>query len=282
MKIWLRRVLWTVALSGAVLLPAAYGQDPVKVIDPKIIEVSNKIMQDIFAEIKAAQPKYKELSGLSDEHLSKNAQGILVLKYQYAPQVESEDPLQQDLPYAVGLTIEGLEQWTFSARKGMFNYGFPLLNLKISGYQQKHPIRTQFNIDPLVKKYGQILADEQQKLMPLQITIEPSKASFRTDEDVVVDIILKNVSKRHMYVRPLNKETLYFLIDDQYWGTKPNEGSPDEIQKILYSGEEIRMQYRIGMFPQPKTIHMMCFYRMAIRGVNPFGKTEIPIVKPQK
>lgn len=279
MKAWLRTVLLAVVLIAMMSVPATHGQDPAMTIDPKIIEVSNQIMRDIFAEMKQAQPKYKELSGLSERHLSKNVEGIYALKYQYAPQAESEDPFQQDLPYAVGLTIEGLEQWTFSSRKGMFNYGFPLLNLKISGYEQKHPIRTQFNIDPLVKKYGQILADEQQKLMPLQITIAPLKESFKTGEDVVVDIILKNVSKRHMYVRPLNKDTLYFLIDDQYWGTKPTEGSPNEVQRILYSGEEMRMQYRIGVFQQTQTVHMVCFYRMAINGVNPFGKKEISIVK---
>ena len=118
--------------------------------------------------------------------------------------------------------------------------------------------------------------------MPLKIIIEPTKSSFTTNEDVIVEVVLRNVSKRHMYVRPLNKDTLYFLIDDQYWGTKPTEAAPDEVQKILYSGEEERMSYRIGVFQQPQTIHMMCFYRMAIHGVNPFGVQEISIVEAKK
>ncbi|HRZ39661.1 MAG TPA: hypothetical protein P5246_01505 [Candidatus Omnitrophota bacterium] len=268
-------------LIGFMCTGSVFSADD-QAIDPQVIELSNRIMQDIFSEVKTSQPKFKELAQFSDQNLFKNAQGIYAIKYEYKPVAQSGDASQQDLPYELAVTIDGMEQWTFEPRKGMFNYGFPLLKLKISGYQKKHPIRTQFDIDPLVKKYGQILADEQQKLMPLKIIIEPTKSSFTTDEDVIVEVVLRNVSKRHMYVRPLNKDTLYFLIDDQYWGTKPTEAAPDEVQKILYSGEEERMSYRIGVFQQPQTIHMMCFYRMAIHGVNPFGVQEISIVEAKK
>ncbi len=280
MRRWFAAMMILAAVSSVFFIPMTDSLSQEMAIEPEILEISNKIMQDLFAEIKAAQPEFKELANFSDENFFKNAQGIYTIQYQYTPKTEGAEQMQQELPYAMGITIDGLDQWTFPPRKKMFNYGFPLLNVKISGYQEKHPIRTQFDINPLVKKYGQILADEQQKLMPLTITVEPTQPSFSTREQVEVDIILRNVSKRHMYVRPLNKDTLYFLIDDQFWGTKPTEGAPKEVQSILYSGEEIHMRYRIGVFQQPQTIHIMCFYRMGISGVNPFGKSEVSIVKP--
>jgi hypothetical protein len=123
------------------------------------------------------------------------------------------------------------------------------------------------------------LAEEQQNFMPLRVFIRPVKGSFQVRENVEFDVVLKNVSKRHMVVKSLGQETLYFLINKQGWGTSPLSGKQGGSDEVLKSGEETVLRLKGESFQKPQEIELTCFYRMSIDGVNPVGKIRIMITE---
>ncbi len=268
-----------IVLTLLLVVGLAIGADAAElpeapVLDAPIIEVYNAVIMDIYAAVMASKPEFKELRDFGEENLSVNPQGIYAIEYAYQP--DGTD--RTELPYQFAVTIDPVEAWTFPAQSDMFNYAFPILQMKISGYQRRHPLRKQFDVIPFIRRYGERISKIQQEHMPLMISVRPVADTVEVGANVEVDVVLTNVSKRHMYVAPLSDKTLYFLIDDQYWGTPPGKNVSVPATKILYAGESLTMRYQLGVFHKPQVLEVTCHYRMGIRGVTPYGQISLPVV----
>ncbi|MFP4473372.1 MAG: hypothetical protein ACLFPX_05830 [Candidatus Omnitrophota bacterium] len=268
----------------AVLLPVRpvpAGEIPDEpVLDEATVEIARQVILNIFDDIMAAKPDYPALQEFGEDDLYKNPRGLPTIIYEYNPSDVKDDKDPRNDPYAFAVTIDGLEDNSFeSFRKGKFNYGFPALALKISGYQKKHLLRTQFDIMPLVFEHGRLLADHQQDYLPLRLFLRPVKKTFQVKEDIILDVILKNVSKRHMVVKPLSSQSLYFLFNNSFWGTSPTSGKRSQGKKVLKSGESLTLRIKGESFQRAQKVEVTAFYRVNIRGINPSARMTLDIVK---
>lgn len=241
-------------------------------------EICNKVIRNIYYDILTDKKRYRGLADFGEDALYENKQGILTIVYQFDTGKQTNSNLRRD-KYAIAVTIEKMGEKLFQNQEGYFAYGFNVLGLKISGYQRKHLLRTQYDIIPLINKHGTLLADYQQKYLPLQIQMNATKGTFSVREDIYFDVILKNVSKRHMVVKRMNKDTVYFLINNEFWGTLPESGKHGGKSIVLKSGEEISARFKGESFQSSQEVEIRAIYRIAIDGVNPYTTLKIKIVK---
>ncbi|MDP2652706.1 MAG: hypothetical protein Q8Q08_01620 [Candidatus Omnitrophota bacterium] len=261
--------LW--ALSPSVVR----GEDPASgQVDPKTKEIANEAILSIYQDVLAEKENYKELSAFGPSALYENQQGIYAIVYEYKG--TSERPYKT--PYAFGLTIDRIDDRTFPSRATSFNFSFPLLDVKMSGYLNKHLLRTQFDLMPLVQKYGMVLGQHQQSYMPLRMELRPLQDVYYTREDIEFEVVLKNVTKRHMWVRHMGPENLYFLIDNMAWGTYPTSAVGQGASVILRSGDSISLRLKGESFQRPKEFEIYSVYSMSIQGVNPSATLKINVV----
>lgn len=250
------------------VFPAGAQED--RVIPPEAVEISNQVILHIYQDIFDAKAQYPDLADFGEDCLFKNRHGILLIMYE-------PKNSKARVPYRLGITVEGLGDDEFAQENGRFHYMFPKAGLKITGFQQKHPLRTQFDVMPLVTQHGMLLEEYQQEFMPLKIFVRPAKERFKIREDIEFDVALKNVSKRHMIVRSLGHDTLYFMINNQVWGTSPLSGQRGGSNEVLRSGEETVLRFKGESFQRPQEVEITCFYRMSLEGVNPIGRSVFVI-----
>lgn len=253
-----------------------YGEENYSMkLDPETKAVCNKVMVNIYKDILKVKTKYPQLKDFDEKALYENKYGLYAIIYKYEPQ-EGED--KKKVNYEFGLTIDGINEVPFPDKRNTFNLTFPLLGLKFSGYKSRITSRTQYDIAPTINRNGAILSEYQQKFMPLQLTLRTIKDTYKIREDIEFEVILTNVSKRHMYVKSLGMETLYFLFEDMVWGTNPDSQQRGGKDIILKAGESFSLKFRGESFQKPRDIQIYCAYRMSIKGVNPAGTLNVRIV----
>ncbi len=260
--------IFFIILSMSLIVPLALCAMPE--LSPDAMEISNQVMMDFYQGIIAVKADYPDLQNFGPDNLVKNDQGLYVIRYMYP------NPRTGEM-YGFGLTVSAMDVVDFEGEEGRFYYGFPKINLKISGFQKRHALRTQFDVMPMVPKHGIRLAEYQQKFMPLQMRIIPARETFSVAEEIEFDVILENVSKRHMRIKSLGKDTLYFLMNDSVWGTNPLSGQPGGADVVLRSGDKVQLRLRGKGFDKPQAVDITGFYGMSIDGVNPMGKAKIVI-----
>ncbi|MEW5894369.1 MAG: hypothetical protein AB1650_01210 [Candidatus Omnitrophota bacterium] len=239
-------------------------------IPSEAVDISNQIILDIYQEILDQKTFFPELSEFGERHLFKNQHGIYVIFY------ETNDQRIKN-PFSMGVTINAMEDNQFPGKRGQFNYGFPKINLKISGFQRERSLRTQFDLSPIVIKQGMKLAEYQQTFLPLRVEVRPLKKTFQVGEEITIDVVLKNVSKRHMIVKSLGNETLFFLMNNEAWGTSPAIARARGSNEILKSGEETMIRLKGKGFENPEKLEITCFYNMSIEGIHPIGRSFIEV-----
>jgi len=141
------------------------------------------------------------------------------------------------------VTVVPIGAEVFGGERGLFELGFPALKLKIAGFYSRRLLKTQYNIAPLVKEYGALLADHEQGFLPLRVTIYPSKKEYLVREPIEFMVSIQNVSKRGMLVDGLNEDTLFFLIDGQFWG-KGEEMVETDPRRIRVQNNKKRQKMR--------------------------------------
>jgi len=269
----MKRIL--LILSFLIITTTSFAQEPI--LDAETKEICNKVLLNIYYDISEQKDKYKELMNFGEQALFENKHGIIAIIYKFGKDDENQKD-KRKTPYEFGVTIDTMEDVSFSHHLGKFNYGFNLLGLKICGYQKKHILRTQFNILPLINKHGTLLANHQQKYMPLKIFLDSPKDEYSVREDIVFSLTLKNVSKRHMIVKSLGEKTLYFLVNGRSWGTSSSTKKVGGKKVILKAGESIKMHFKGESFQIPQDIIINAYYKMAIKGVYPSTSFKIKIV----
>ena len=272
-KMTLCLLVWGIVISPVV----AEETSGLTAMDAQTKEICNQVILQIYQDILSVKSKHKELINFDERVLYENKYGIYALVYEFGPDAKTEDSRQ--LPYAFGVTVDKMADTTFPPRPDSFNYSFPLLGLKISGYQKKHLLRTQFDAMPAVKKYGDLLADYQQNFLPLRLELRPVQSVYHVRQDIEFQVILTNVSKRHMIVQTLGSNSLYFHLNDKFWGTSPALGATGGNKVILKSGESLQMIFKGESFERPTDLSIEGVYRMSIKGVNPTAALHIKIVE---
>lgn len=248
-------------------------------IDDATKEICNQVMLNIYYDILAAKDKHKELVNFGENAFYANKYGIYTIVYQYDGDTPDNPELKRrETPYSFALTIDKMTDITFKQKDGAFNYGFPLLSIKFSGYQKKHAIRSQFNILPLVDKHGTLISDHQQEYLPLRLFIRPLKETYRVREDIEFEVVLKNVSKRNMIVKSLGHDTLYFLFNNEAWGANPSGGVRGGQSVILRPDQSISTVFKGASFQRPQEFNIYCLYRMTIKDINPYGILNVKVV----
>ncbi len=249
------------------LFPPAYAQTPAAkkkiVISDQTKKVCNEVMRGIFDEIMAVKDQYENLEDFSAGNYTLNKFGLGKIVYSY--ELDKDQPEhKRRRPYTFGITIVPMDQEIFGGEHGLFELGFPVLKLKIAGYFSRRLLKTQLNIAPFVKKYGAKLAEYEQKFLPLRVFVRPSKREYTVREPIEFTVFVQNVSKRGMLVEGLNANTLFFLIDGQFWGKgeKPVETDPKkirrqqrnerrELRKIMQTKKKIQRMKEKGTYRPP-------------------------------
>ena len=194
----------------------------------------NSIVQRIYDQALAAKEKSKELADFEAKCLGKNDNGFLTITYE--TQVASAGG--KTTLYAFKLDVEPLENKTYKSHDGYFRYPMPALDLQFSGYVIKHPLRRQFDLEMVLDKYTNELADYQQQFLPLRFVIVPQQNVYRVHEPIRFQAVLANVSQANMLVKGLSEETLFFTLNNAFWGT-----SPDGVEETL-SPKQLRQRQR--------------------------------------
>gem|GEM_PF-1509446 len=277
----MKRIVF-VSLFLALAVTAVFAKG--LVLDDATKEICNRVIVDIYRDILASQKKYKDLAAFSEKCFYENKRGIYAIVYE-APASDKDlsEPNQRKIPYSFGITIEGLEDNTFGQHDGAFAFGFPLLGLKISGYQQRRALRSQFDVLPLIQKYGGALENHQQNYLPLRLVLRPLKETYQVKEDIEFEVVLVNISKRNMLVKPLDRNNMFFYIDDKFagqwlWGDEGQASSRADQLVTLYAGESLRMVVKGESFQYPKEVVVRAVYRMEVENVNPAGELRLRIV----
>jgi len=267
------KILWGAGTLLALCCLEAAAQEPG--ITKEIREISNDIIIKTYHDIAAQKGQYDDLAAFGEDVLYENNHGIYALVYE--PQGTQKPGAQAG--YAFGLSVTGLEGDLFQDQKGCFHTPFPYLGVKIVGYQPRYLKASQFDLMKLVKKNAQRLADRQQAYLPLRLSIEPVKNTFRVGEDILFDVALTNVTKNHMFVKDLGPSTLYFLLNNARWGTRPEAYNSKGERVILRTGETLRVRFRGEGYLRPRQISIYGVYHVPFKGVKPFARAQIQIVE---
>ena len=258
--------------------PANSVPAPVKPIAAPLQELCNQVIFAIYQDIAALKGRYPELEQYGPYVLSQNQYGIYSLEYEY---LVSERFRKGELA-AFGITIVRFEDTNFRQHGNQtFNFGFPLLDLKFAGYQEMFRRQEAFDIQTVIQKNGNLLLDEQSKLLPLKLTLETIKDSYLVGEDIEILVALENVSSRNLWVKELNQETLFFLYGDTPWGAK--EIGRKKLSKvkrqILEPGQKITARFVGSGFLEPQDVEIFGSYVETFKGVNPSSFIKVVIKK---
>jgi hypothetical protein len=251
---------------------SVYAQAPA--LDEKIKQICNQAILDIYYDILAVKEKHPSLANFDENVMYENKSGLYAIVYQY----EGEATGRNKTRYAFGVTIDKLEDKTFPPQDGYFDYTFPVLGLKFSGYQRRTPGASQYDAFPLIQKHGGPLSDLQQERLPLRLFLRSTKDTYQVREEIEFEVVLKNVSKRHMVVKSLGQETLYFLFNNQFWGTRPFGAIQGSESVILKAGQSLTARFKGEGFQVPREIEIYGVYRMGIQGVNPSAVLRLQII----
>ncbi|MCA9400647.1 MAG: hypothetical protein KC713_03400 [Candidatus Omnitrophica bacterium] len=266
-----------IILFLTIVLPSNTGLAK-KRLDKDLIKLSNTVMMDIFDQMLKQKEGYPELSGFDKGSLKKNSFGVYALEYWYTDQ----QGFFKDNPYRFGLTIlPDDEAPEFSGNiVNPFNYSFPLLNLKFSGYQSELLLTKQFDINDIMQYYGRKIWDKQQEQMPYQIALKPVKDTYYVGEEIIFDVVLKNNTERNLWFKELSNKTLFFVYNNQIWGTRP-EDSPHKVKRFVLKGNTSYTKRFMGeSFSVPKRFEIFCTYDITYQGIKPTGRLIINVVNP--
>lgn len=264
-----------IILSGILLVSSAFCENQ-PAINPETKAIANQVMLNIYDEILKLKEKRPELEQFNEQAMYENQQGIYAIVYQ---RPQSAEKIKKE-PYEFGVTIVPTDDPIFLEQGGRyaFNFSFPFLGIKFAGYEKMTYGKGQYDILKAVNAQGELLAEYQQKFMPLQMTLKAIKASYRVKEPIEFDVELKNSSNHHMYVHEINEASLYCQFNNKIWGTQQRGGLGTK-DVIVKSGESVHRTFLGEGLKAPGQIDLSCSYNMSIKGVKPFAKLSVKVVQ---
>jgi len=245
------------------------------VINPKIIETCNEVMANIFLDILEKKDRYKELSHFGEHTVYENEYGIISIHYQT---IIGEERINQQR-YEFWLSIIGLDDINiFQSEEGSFEHRYPLLKIKLAGYQSKTQYRDKFKLKVPAERRSLTLLELQQESLPFQLSLEPAKEKFLTNEKIDFKVILKNVSKNSIKLKELNSQTLKFLYDGEPWDLdEQDKKAPEKV--VIKPNEKIEKSYTIEGPSVPREFELFTTYSMTYKGVKPSTSATFKIIR---
>lgn len=274
-----RRTTYKGLFLAALVLAAAFHPSisPAKeiILTPDTVDISNRTLKQIFDDIYYNKKDFISLDSFSENNVDLNQYDILLMQYTYT------DPYIKDDVYSFGLTIVPMSAPNpFYGYPGIFEYGFPLLEIKFSGYQEKGLKRQQFDINESIRKFGQQLWLEQQQYLPLKLSIQPLKKFYKKGEPISFRVILKNESGKSIVVKDLNNETLFFVYNNSVWGAAESSPQTDKVKNVvLKPGESISKEFAGNSFFKPQEFEIFCKYNLTYDGVNPAANLKVKVIE---
>ena len=168
----MKKLLFLIFFLG-ILSPALAVEPPP--ISPQQVEKYNNIIKNIYDELYARALEYSELKQLDKSALATNSLGLYSLEYEY---VEFEG--FRRLPeYKIGVEVTALDApYSFTERSGKFEFEYPMLGIKVQGYQIRGLSTRHYDFQKLVIESIDPITEDEQAQLPLQLTIEPVKSEF--------------------------------------------------------------------------------------------------------
>ncbi len=246
-------------------------------LDQETKDLCNQVMMNIFDDLEKQKEVYPELSNFGSSNLTTNQFGFYNIQYKFEDKTQPEN----NQIFEFGITIVGInEPRAFATKRSTFDLGFPLLDLRFSGYQRRNINTRRFNLEEIVQKEGQVLWDSQQKYMPYQLKITAVKSEYKVGEDIDFIVSLCNTTQSNISIKDLSSNTLYFLYDNKMWGAV--EVNPDEVpdrQIVLKAGEVIRKTFRGPHMNTPQEFEIYVSYGLTYQGIKPSDSLKIKVVQ---
>ncbi len=246
-------------------------------LDEESKTICNQVILNIYYDILKEKNNFKELRAFGEKVVYKNPLDIYTLVYRYTT---PKDNIGKN-SYEFAITITRLDDPMFKEEQGYFSFAFPVLGVKFAGFFKNNLYGASYDILKSINKFVTLLADHQQKYLPLQLTLLPVKEVFKINERIEFEVILTNVSKKNFLVKSFGTESLFFIFNNKTWGAK----QLNTLGKIFRGGESvvlkpdesIRMRFRGESFKIPKEFEIFCSYRLAIDGVEPSGRLKVKV-----
>lgn len=254
---------------------AATVQAQTPALSPQLIDKCNEVMMDIYYEILKAKGDYDELMDFGNRYLSKNRYGIYKVEFK----TQTVDSRGNVSPYAFGATIVKSNDTDFEEHgRKKFKTEFPLLGLKIVGYQIKSFSVKQYNLRRAIRKKKDVLMDLQQPYLPIQLSVKTGKEKYRVGEPVEFLVTIRNVSNKNIIVKDLSPRTLFFKYKRRSWGAQ-------EVKKkalgnrLLKPGEFLSKRFLGEAFAAPEEIEVYVQYAMNFYDVKPSSTLKVKIIE---
>ena len=246
------------------------------VLDDETRNVCNQVILDIFKNIQSTASRYEALENFSESALAQNADGLYSINYSYGP-----DSALNNQTFQFGVMIIPIdEQKSFSIYQYNFSLDFPLLGLKLLGYQGRSSKEREINLQAIVREHGRLLITQQQKFMPIQLKLEPSQSVFRTGENIEFKVILTNNTEKNMLVKKLSQKSLSINFNRNPWDTDDVVSTyKTEKNYILKKHESISKKFTADPVYAPKEIEISASYGLAFKGVYPYDSIKFTITK---
>lgn len=246
-----------------------------KEIPKEVVDLANNVMLEIYHDIDSLKSRYKELKNFGEGSFLVNKYGIYMINYSYA----EVDETLGEIPYAFGLTVVPMEDVIFSsAKRYAFDMGFPLLDLKFSGYKIINFKSKQYDINTSIQKFGNKLWDFQQKFIPLQLSLKSSKENFNVGENIEFTVSLANNSNQNWIIKDLGRSSLYCIYDNRAWGAYEAGSSSGDQEIVIKAHQTITKLFRGGSFPLPRELDIHCTYNLPFKDIKPTSSLKLHVL----
>ncbi len=246
-------------------------------VNPKYLQFGNQTLTGIYQEIESQKANYKELENFSRQNLLVDDKGFYVLKYEYFGLADS--PSKKTYSFMIRLTPLNIGKATSGEQ--IFLYNYPLLGISLIGEQFLMLKTKQLDIRSVVESQQELLAEEQQKLLPFKLSIKPAKDSFKENEGIEFVVTLQNISGHNLKVKNLSSKSLQFTINDKVWETEESQVANKQQGEytVLKNGEVMSKTFTGQGLGRMKEFRILCRYNMSHQGVKPEAVLKVKIQK---
>jgi len=244
--------------------------------EAKAIALCNSVIRNVSEDILAKKDRYSDLSGFNEEALMKGSHKQYILSYT-APILEGKKAIS----YAFGLTcLDGDEKSPFKRKGKRIKREYPLLDLKIVGYQKKRLMK-QLDIRKILDQHAKDLSEYQQQYLPFRLVLKAEKDTFKIHEPIIFTAYLTNVTNKSLLLQTLNANTLFLNYNKKIWGAaKASKRGSKGIRTIVLRPGKILSEKFIGEgFPLAQQIEIMAEYAVPFQGVKATSLLNVNITK---
>ncbi len=246
-------------------------------VDQPTRQYIQTVMQHIYDDVIQVKDKYPELANFNESVIRKDANGLDKINYEYQdPRIKSKNNI-----YAFSLEIIGLSEEP-AEKEGYHedHTDYPALKLRFLVYSRKNSLWHRHSVQKVFDKYSDEIFAYQQKYLPIELILTPGQDSFKENEKITVEVMVKNASSRIYDVKDLNNETVYCTLNGSPWGIvkSPTEFRPAVKDIRLNPGDTFKRRFVGSGLERPGQVELDCSYNVSYEGIRPEGTSKVTIV----